>query len=83
MNLVFKSDPSAGIKDIVCLYFSATDSVLWLVVNALSFTWAKRSQSRRATYSDLIAITKQTLEVMTHTAHRKLAEEVLQILNEN
>ena len=83
INLVLKSDPSAGTKDIVCLNFSGTDSLFWLVVNALSFTWAKRSENKQARTDDLIATTSQTLEFLTHTVHKKIAEEALQIISEN
>ena len=82
LNLAQKSDPSAEVKDIVCLNFTGSDGLFWLVLNALSFVWSKRSKSKQAKLADFLDTTKQTLQVLAKTIHKSLAEEALKIISE-
>ena len=82
LNLAQMSDPSAEISDIVCLNFNGSESLFWLVLNALSFVWSKRSKSKQAELADFLATIKQTLQVLSSTVHKNLAEEVLNTISE-
>ena len=77
IKLVRSSDLSAEVSDILCLNFTGTKNLIWVVVYALKYNWERRSSGKHVRLNDFLSTLTSSLQTLSTAGHGTIAEEAL------
>ena len=77
IKYVRRSDLSAEVNDILCLNFSGTESLVWVVVYALKYNWDRRTSGKHARLNEFLCSLMSSLQTLSTAGHENVAEEAL------
>ena len=77
IKLVRRSDPSTEANDVLCLRFSGTESLVWVVVYALKYNWERRSCGKVARLDEFLCTLTASLQTLSSAGHENVAVEAL------
>ena len=77
LKLVRRSDTSTEANDILCLSFSGTESLVWIVVYALKYNWDRRSCGKHARLNEFLSTLTASLQTLSTVGHENVAEDAL------
>ena len=66
LDLVRKADPVADCNSLICIGFSGSDSLVWLVLNALYFSWSRRCAGKPALLSEFLASIESDVLILSN-----------------